>query len=120
MLYDDIMEWQVVFYRDDGGNEPVREFILAQPDGAIGEILHVFKLLYRFGLSLGKPYVEKVKGKIWALRIKHSSDYYRILYFAATEKKFVLLHAVKKKRDNLLISDIDIAISRMNDYKSSL
>lgn len=119
MLYDDTMEWRVVFYQDVGGNEPVKEFILAQPDGAIGEILHVFDLLYRFDLSLGKPYVEKVKGKIWALRIKHSSDYYRILYFAATGKKFVLLHAVKKKRDNLLIGDIDIAVYRMNDYESS-
>jgi len=119
MLYHDIMEWQVVFYRDNEGNEPVKEFILAQSDGAIGEILHVFKLLYRFGLSLDKPYVEKVKGRIWALRIKHSSDYYRILYFATTGKKFVLLHAVKKKRDNLLISDINIALYRMNDHEAS-
>jgi len=111
------MDWRVVFYRDDTGSEPVKEFILAQPDGAIGEIIHVFDLLYRFDLSLGKPYIEKVKGKIWSLRIKHSSDYYRILYFAFSGKKFVLLHAVKKKRDKLSNKDIDIAISRMNDHE---
>jgi phage-related protein len=119
MLYDDVMEWRVIFYQDEWGNEPVKEFILTQPRGAIGEIIHVFDLLYRFDLSLGKPYVEKVKGKIWSLRIKHSSDYYRILYFAAAGKKFILLHAVKKKRDKLLKGDIDTAITRMNDHEAS-
>lgn len=77
-------------------------------------------LLHRFGLSLSKPYVEKIKGNIWSLRIKHSSDYYRIFYFAFTGKKFILLHAVKKKRDNMLKKDIELAIARMNDHEAGL
>ena len=112
------MDWRVILYRDDDGNEPVKDFILEQPHGAIGEILHVFDLLYRFDLSLGKPYVEKVEGKIWSLRIKHSSDYYRILYFTFSDKKFILLHAVKKKSDKLSKRDLLIAITRMNDHKA--
>ncbi len=36
------VDWQVVFYMDEEGNEPVKGFILAQSDGAIAEILHVF------------------------------------------------------------------------------
>jgi hypothetical protein len=51
------MTWQVIFYKDKAGNEPVKEFILNQSDSAIGEILHVIDLLYRFNISLGKPYV---------------------------------------------------------------
>jgi phage-related protein len=112
------MQWTVVFYKDRTGSEPVKEFILEQSDGAIGEILHVFDLLYKFGLSLGLPYVEKVRGKIWALRIKHSSDYYRILYFACSGKKFILLHAIKKKSDRLRNTDIETAILRMNDHET--
>ncbi len=112
------MVWQIIFYRDANGNEPVKDFILEQTDGAIGGILHVFDLLYRFDVSLGWPYVEHVVGKIWSLRIKHSSDYYRIFYFAFTGKKFVLLHAVKKRRDKLLKRDIELAIGRMDDHKS--
>ena len=53
MLYDNTMEWQVVFYPDDEGREPVKDFILGQPDGAIAEILHVFKLLRQFNVTLG-------------------------------------------------------------------
>jgi len=56
------MDWRVVFYKDENGNEPVKNFILEQPDGAIGEIIHVFDLLYKFDMSLGLPYVVKVKG----------------------------------------------------------
>jgi phage-related protein len=111
------MEWRAVFYRDINGEEPVKVFILQQPDGAVAEILHVFDLLYRFDLSLGLPYVEKVRDKIWALRIKHSSDYYRILYFAYSGKKFILLHGVKKKTDKLRNNDIEIAIKRMIDHE---
>lgn len=114
------MEWHVIFYRNKDGNEPVKEFILEQPDGAIGEILHVFNLLYRFALSLGKPYVEKVEGNLWALRIKHSSDYYRIFYFASKGREFILLHAVKKKRDNFAQRDINLAVDRMNDHLGNI
>ncbi len=42
------MSWRVVFFRDKEGAEPVKDFILEQPDGAIAEILHVFDLLYKF------------------------------------------------------------------------
>jgi len=113
------MNWQVVFYRDEEGNEPVKEFILNQPDGAIGEILHVFDLLYRFNLSLGLPYIEKVRGRVWAFRIKHSSDYYRILYFTFSGKKFVLLHAVKKQSNKLSNRDIKLAIERMDQHEAN-
>jgi phage-related protein len=103
---------------DRNGNEPVKDFIIKQSYRTRAEILHVLELLYNFNLSLGKPYIEKVEGKIWALRIKHSSDYYRILYFACSDQNFVLLHGVKKKTDKLLINDIKLAIERMNEHES--
>jgi len=113
------MDWQVVFYMDTGGNEPVKDFILEQPDGAIAEILHVFKLLREFNIQLGMPYVRKIdKSGLRELRIKHSSDLYRIFYFAYTGHKFVLLHAILKRSDRTPEGDIELAIKRMNDYKS--
>ncbi|MFC2004410.1 type II toxin-antitoxin system RelE/ParE family toxin, partial [Chloroflexota bacterium] len=92
------MNWQLFFYMDADGNEPVKDFILAQPDGSIAEILHVFKLLREFNIRLSMPYVRKIgKSGLRELRIKHSSDLYRIFYFAYVERKFVLLHAILKK-----------------------
>jgi len=104
---------------DTAGNEPVKDFILEQPHGAIAEILHVFKLLREFNIQLGMPYVRKIdRSGLRELRIKHSSDLYRIFYFAYTGQKFVLLHAILKRSGRTPEGDIELAIKRMNDYKS--
>ena len=119
MLYNVTMDWQLVFYIDEEGNEPVKDFILEQPNGAIAEILHVFKLLRQFNITLGMPYVRKIdKSGIRELRIKHGPDIYRILFFAYTGRKFILLHAILKKEDKIAESDKKLAIQRMDDYKS--
>ena len=113
------MDWQVVFYMDNRGNEPVKDFILGQSDGAIAEILHVLKLLREFNVTLGMPYVGKIgRSGIRELRIKHGSDIYRIYFFAHAGRKFVLLHAIKKKRTKISENDIRLAIDQMNDYKA--
>jgi phage-related protein len=113
------MDWHVVFYMDNGGNEPVKDFILGQSDGAIAEIIHVLKPLRAFNIALGMPYVDKIgPSGIRELRIKHSSDIYRIYFFAQTGRRFVLLHAIKKKRTKVSQNDIRPAIDRMNDYKA--
>ena len=112
------MDWHVVFYMDNRGNEPVKDFILRQSDGAIAEIIHVLKLLREFNITLGMPYVDKIgPSGIRELRIKHSSDIYRMYFFAHTGKEFVLLHAIKKKRNKISQNDLRLAIDRMNDYK---
>ena len=64
--------------------------------------------------------VEKVQGKIWALRVKHSSDYYRIFYFADSDQEFVLFHAIKKKADKFTKQDIKIAMKRMNEHLAGI
>ncbi len=113
------MQWQVVFYTDEQGKEPVKDFILKQSNSARAEIIHVLELLYKFGLNLNNPFVAHVKGKLWELRIKHSTDYYRIFYFAFTGKQFVLLHAIKKKQRKLRKRDIELAEYRMNKHIAS-
>ena len=113
------MDWDVIFYRDNEGNEPVKDFILSQSHGAIAEIIHVLKLLRQFNITLAMPFVKKIdKSGIRELRIKHGSDIYRIFFFTYTERQFVLLHAIQKKKDKIPESDKNLAIQRMNDYKS--
>jgi phage-related protein len=111
------MLWRVEFYIDENGNEPVKDFILRQTDGAIAEILHVFKLLREFNVKLKKPYVEKINDSgLRELRIKHGSDIYRIFLSIHAGQKFILLHAIVKKKDKLSKSDISLAMKRMTEY----
>jgi phage-related protein len=112
------MDWQIIFYMDKEGTEPVKDFILGQPDGAIAEILHVFKLLRQFNIKLGMPYVRKIdRSGIRELRIKHGSDIYRIFFFAHTGQQFILLHAIVKKENKIPEVDRNLAIQRMNNYR---
>jgi phage-related protein len=111
------MAWQVEFYIDSGGNEPVKDFILAQSKDTIAEILHVFKLLREFNIRLGMPYVKKIdKSGLRELRIKHGPNIYRVFYFAYIGQKLVLLHAIIKKQDKIPEGDIKISLDRMMDY----
>jgi phage-related protein len=110
------MVWKVVLYMDKYGNEPVKDFILAQDKGTRAEIIHVFKLLREFNIKLRMPYVRKIdKSGLRELRIKHSSNIYRIFFFAYTGRKFILLHAILKKREKIPESDKNLAIKRMNE-----
>ena len=111
--------WQVLFYPTEEDYEPVKEFILQQDYKTRIEILHVLELLYKSNVRLGKPYVRKInKSGLRELRIKHGSDIYRIFFFAFTGRKFILLHAIKKKEDKTPITEKQLAIERMLDYQS--
>lgn len=112
-------DWQLLFYPTRENYEPVKEFILQLDYGARQEIIHVMDLLYKNNVKLRMPYVEKInKSGLRELRIKHGSDIYRILFFAFTGQKFILLHIIKKKKDKLPIAAIQLAIKRMEDFKS--
>ena len=76
-------------------------------------------LLQDFGLSLGQPRVEKLTGsEVWELKIRYSSDYYRILYFASSGRKFILLHAFLKKTARTPRNELEIAQNRVFDYRA--
>jgi phage-related protein len=112
------IDWQIEYYADKTGNEPVRDFIDRQSLDAQAEIFHVIGLLQEFALSLGPLYVKKIgKSGIRELRIHHSSDYYRIFFFAFIGRRFVLLHAFLKKTAKTPEREINIALKRMDDYK---
>ncbi len=113
------MKWEIDFYQDNQGNIPVQNFICQQSAKAETKIYRHIDLLQEFGLSLGQPYVEKLTGSdVWELRIRHSSNYYRILYFAASGRRFILLHAFLKKSARTPKNEIAIAQGRILDYRA--
>ena len=68
---------------------------------------------------MGQPYIEKLTGSdVWELRIRHGSNYYRILYFASSGRRFVLLHAFLKKTAKTPKNELEIAQNRIFDYRA--
>jgi len=68
------------------------------------------------GPNLKRPYSDHVRGKIRELRIHHSSNQYRILYFFSLRDRIVLVHAFVKKTEELREGDIELAERRMADW----
>jgi phage-related protein len=117
------MDWEIRFYEKNSGEKPVLDFIKNLPTKDKAKVFQELNLLEKYGIELGVPITTKIKGerykKIWELRIRISTNYYRIFYFLYSGRFFVLLHAVLKKRNKTAINDLEIARKRMLDYKES-
>ena len=62
------------------------------------------------------PYSSQVRGKIRELRAHYGAEHYRVLYFGAPGRVFVLLHAFEKRTERVLERDVRIAMARMQRY----
>ena len=104
-------------YYDENNKCPVAELIKELNLKEQAKILREIHLLSKFGFKLGFPYISKIIGTdLWELRIKHSSNQFRIFYFSFTNNKFVLLYGIRKTTDKTPKRDIEMANKRMNNY----
>lgn len=108
-------EWSLAYYRAQTGRSPVKDYIAGLDERQRARVTFDLDRLKAFGLNLGAPYVRNLGGKIWELRTTGSIQH-RILYFAASGRRLVLLHAFAKKTQKTPASELEIAIRRMNDY----
>ena len=106
-------------YYAKNNKSPVTEFIKEQSAKEKAKILREIELLEEFGLFLGMPHLKKLKGydDLWELRIKHSSNIFRIFFLNYQAGIFVLLHIFKKKSNKTPQREIDIALNRLNSIK---
>lgn len=111
--------WSVEFFDDEDGC-PVREFLddLDKPRRA--KVVAVVALLAEQGPNLPFPYSSQVRGKIRELRTRYGKERYRVLYFGAPRRTFVLLHALEKSTEKIPEADIKIAEARMKSYVKRL
>lgn len=110
------MAWITEFYTDERGRAPVEEFFDTVPQKERASILRALDLLAEFGLQLGSRYVRHLEGKLWELRVQTRGKAYRILYFAYTGQRFILLHAFLKKTEKTPRAELRIAQARLVDF----
>lgn len=112
------MNWTIEYYVTVEGKCPVKEFIDSLSEEGQAKYIFITKLLKEYGIHVKEPYVRQITGhkKLYEIRIKDKTGISRILYFAYTGKKFVLLHGFIKKTDRTPSKEIEIAEKRMTDY----
>ena len=106
------------FYKTNKGSIPVLELLDSLIDSKSKESRIRFKkidlyikVLKRFGLNAGYPYIKKLNDDIWELRPLK----YRILFFQH-KNTFVLLHWFYKKTNKTPKAEIEKAIKEMKQY----
>ncbi len=108
-------EWQVEFYTDQNGNKPVKEWLLALEIKTRAKLFRNIELLEKMGLSITEPYVKPLKDKLYEVRVKDFRGIYRVIYFAHTGKRFILLHGFVKKTQKTPAKEIELASRRMKE-----
>ncbi|MBQ1508162.1 MAG: type II toxin-antitoxin system RelE/ParE family toxin [Erysipelotrichaceae bacterium] len=111
--------YQIKFYKDRRGNEPVRQFLeelSVRKDRRSVKlyrlIVHDIEYLSRYGFAVGMPRIRRIDEEVWELRPKR----YRIFFFAFHEDCFILLHHFYKKTEKTPRSEIKKAHREMEYY----
>jgi phage-related protein len=112
------MPWTIEYYQTGNGKYPVEEFTDSLEKKSQARIARTLDLLEEFGIDLGMPYTKYLEKHLWELRIRLGRNRYRIIYFLATGKTFILLHGFSKKTDVVPRADLEIATNRRDDYLS--
>jgi phage-related protein len=112
--------FDVLFYKDRNGREPVLEFIQEldkrkDKDSRIqvNKIYDYIDFLSRVGTTAGEPYIKHLEGAIWEIRPIRN----RILFAAWDGKSFILLHHFIKKTQKTPQREIDRAKRNLADYR---
>ena len=108
--------WQIEFYEEPNGSQPVRIWLDRLPEEVRGKVLARIDLLADHGPTLDHPYTSQIEGKMREVRLRFGKTRYRVLYFFNEERVGVLLHGFTKDTDTVEESDKKIGRCRMNEH----
>lgn len=111
--------FNIIFYKDRKGNEPVKEFLVSLFENDSKEnrikrekILDYMGILEKHGKRAGYPFVKHLDGEIWELRPMKE----RIMFFSCINDEIVLLSHFRKKTQKTPKREIEKAKKLMKDY----
>lgn len=105
-----------IFYENDNGKKPVREWLysLSKEDRKIiGEDIK----LVEFGFPVGMPTCRKLDSKLYEVRSDISDKQIARVIFTIVSGYMVLLNGFVKKTQKTPKSEIDLALQRLKDIK---
>ena len=105
------MSWLLSFFRQERGDEPVRDFLRALPKAARIEAGAALTDLEELGPRLRRPGADYLRDGIYELRFNSQRMQYRILYFF-DGAEVVLTNAFVKKTNKVPREEIERAIRR--------
>ena len=111
------MDKKVVYYEDNRGKKPVKEFIGRFDDKTKGKLLARLDFLERHWHELRRPFVDKISKDLYELRVEFAWNNIRIIYAYMFKDYIVLLHGFQKKTQRISENDKLKARNRMIDFQ---
>lgn len=109
--------WQVIYYIDAQGKNPVSEFLDTLSDNQQSKILRILNNIKDYGLTSIIPHVKKLSGTpLWEIRIL-GGDNIRVFYVVPNRLRVVVLHGFIKKKQKTPIKEIEIALNRFKLFQ---
>ena len=105
----------VVFYKTEAGNEPVREWLkslLREDRKTIGEDLKTAQ----YGWPLGMPLIRKIERGLWEVRSTISTGIARV-FFTVADGMMILLHGFVKKSQKTPQNELEAARRRLRNLE---
>jgi phage-related protein len=109
------MEWTIEFYKTEDDESPVEEWMSSIPKTAYTKLIRNMKMLREFNITLKEPYVKPLGDKLYEIRAKDTNGIYRVVYFAYTGKKFIMLHGFTKKTQKTPTKELKLSKQRMEE-----
>ncbi len=113
------MEFEIFFYKDRSGKNPIEEFLLN-----LGQSNRILIAKTRNGIEKlrnktyhSEPLLKHLEKGLWELRIKSGSDILRIIYTFSKGRIIILLHVFIKKQQKTPTSELEIARKRLREVK---
>lgn len=112
------MDFEIIFYKDDKGNNPIEDFLLKLENSnkvlVVKTRQGIEKLRNR--LYHKEPLSKYIEPGLWEVRIK-ARDILRILYTFRKGKIIILLHIFIKKQQKTPEGELEIARNRLKELK---
>jgi len=109
-------QWTILFYTEESGQEPVREFLATLDQKTQIRFLWSIEQLQIRNTQAREPLVRHLEGKIWELRRESDTNIYRLLYAFLNGKRILFLHGFQKKTQKTPRREIEIAERRLESF----
>lgn len=113
--------YELIFYANRQGREPVREYLdilRVKAHNSDGEharykkVMTYLSLLEEYGVSIGMPYVKYLGDGVWELRPMRD----RIIFAGKIGGKYILLHMFYKKMQKTPKLELDRARRNLKEF----
>lgn len=106
------MDYTISYY-----SEVVQEEILALPDTLAARYIVLTRRMVALGPNLGEPHTKAFGEGLFEMRLKGAEGIARVFFCTMVGKRIVMLHSFVKKSNRTPLRELEIAQTRMKEFK---